>query len=124
MAEKADNEPQGEADPKAAAQASRPGTPGMPRVRWVTDSLKSSYANVCTMTSTREEVVLNFGINQEWERTGREMTIELTHRIILSPFAAQRMLESLTRLMHDYQAKHGQLSDAAAAPAKAPVEPQ
>lgn len=31
--------------------------------------LKSSYCNVCNVNSTREEVVLNFGINQDWDRS-------------------------------------------------------
>jgi len=35
-----------------------------PQVQWNTKDLKSSYANICTMNSTREEVILNFGINQ------------------------------------------------------------
>ena len=37
-------------------------------IRWDDSSLKSSYANVCNVSSTREEIVLIFGINQTWER--------------------------------------------------------
>lgn len=80
-----------------------------PQVRWDTSNLKSSYANVCNATCTREEVVLNFGINQNWDRTQKEFEIELTHRIILSPFAAKRMTELLQKLISDYEAKHGEL---------------
>lgn len=80
-----------------------------PQVRWDTSNLKSSYANVCNATCTREEVVLNFGINQNWERSQQEYEIQLTHRIILSPFAAKRMSELLKQLITDYEAKHGEL---------------
>jgi hypothetical protein len=80
-----------------------------PRVQFDTKNLKSSYANVCTATSTREEVVLNFGINQAWERGSGDATIELTNRIILSPFAATRLLELLTKLMQEYESRYGQL---------------
>jgi len=80
-----------------------------PQVRWDTSNLKSSYANVCNATCTREEVVLNFGINQNWERSQQEFEIQLTHRIILSPFAAKRMSELLQKLLADYEAKHGEL---------------
>ena len=41
-----------------------PRTPGAPpTIRWDDSNLKSSYANVCNVSSTREEVVLVFGIN-------------------------------------------------------------
>ena len=82
---------------------------GGPRVNWNTSNLKSSYANVCTMTSTREEVVLNFGINQAWERSQNEMQVELSDRIILSPFAAQRLLDMLSKLMTEYEGRYGGL---------------
>ena len=80
-----------------------------PKVRWDTSELKSSYANVCNVSSTREEVVLNFGINQNWERNQQELEIQLSHRIILSPFAAKRLSELLQKLINDYEAKHGEL---------------
>jgi hypothetical protein len=40
--------------------------PAQAKVRWNTQSLKSSYANFCNATSTREEVVLNFGVSNNW----------------------------------------------------------
>ena len=80
------------------------------KVRWETSSLKSSYANVCTASSTREEFVLNFGINHGWERSQREIEIQLTDRIILSPFAAKRMSDLLLRLIKEYEARYGVLN--------------
>ena len=62
-----------------------------PKIRWDTSNLKSGYANFCNVTSTREEVVLNFGVNKAWERGAQEVEIELTDRLILSPFAAKRL---------------------------------
>ena len=88
---------------QAAAQAKGP------KVSFDTSNLKSSYANVCTMNSTREEVVLNFGLNQSWERTAQEVKIELNNRIILSPFAAQRMQEMLTKLLAEYATRYGEI---------------
>ena len=80
------------------------------KVRWNTQALKSSYANFCNATSTREEVVLNFGINQDWERSPRDMEIELAHRIVLSPFAAKRLNQLLSKLMTEYETRYGELS--------------
>jgi uncharacterized protein DUF3467 len=58
------------------------------------DSRRSSItAAVCNANSTREEVVLNFGVNKSWERGLQQngLDIELNHRIVLSPFAAKRL---------------------------------
>jgi len=79
------------------------------KVHWNTQGLKSSYANFCNATSTREEVVLNFGVSNNWDRTPQEMEIELAHRIVLSPFAAKRLLGILTKLVGEYESRYGQL---------------
>lgn len=79
------------------------------KVRWNTDNLNSAYANVCNVTSTREEVVLNFGVNKAWERGVGELEIELSNRIIVSPYAAKRLNMMLDKLMKEYEARHGEL---------------
>ena len=79
------------------------------RVRWNTAQLKSSYCNVANATSTREEVVLNFGVNQNWDRMQQEFEIELQHRIILSPFAAKRLSDLLGKLIKEYETRYGEL---------------
>lgn len=82
---------------------------GQTKVSWDTSHLSSAYANVCAVNSTREEVVLNFGINKAWERAANEMQIELTSRIILSPFAAQRLHTMLGQLLKEYENRYGEL---------------
>src|SRR5574342_568041 len=90
------------------AQATRAaGAGAAPTIRWDDSSLKSSYANVCNVSSTREEVVLVFGINQAWERGQSEVKVQLTDRIILSPFAAKRLAELLSRVMREYESRFG-----------------
>jgi len=84
--------------------------PTAPTVRWDDSHLKSSYANVCNVSSTREEVVLMFGINQSWERGQTEVAVQLTDRIILSPFAAKRLAALLTNVMREYEARFGTLN--------------
>jgi hypothetical protein len=37
------------------------------------------------------------------------MEIELAHRIVLSPFAAKRLLGILTKLVGEYESRYGQL---------------
>lgn len=103
-----------ENEARAAAGGNEATAQQQTRVKFNTSNLKSSYANVCTVTSTREEVVLNFGINQNWDRGPNELEIELTDRIILSPFAAQRLLGMLSNLMNEYQKRYGEIAQEAA----------
>jgi len=80
-----------------------------PRIKWDDSNMRSSYANVCNVASTREEVVLLFGINQAWHAAQRELTVQLTDRIILSPFAAKRLMQVLGNVVREYEARFGAL---------------
>jgi Protein of unknown function (DUF3467) len=104
MGTRASQQQNGDKD-KAAA----PDQAAATKVRWNTQSLKSSYANFCNATSTREEVVLNFGVSHNWERTPQDMEIELSHRIVLSPFAAKRLSGILAKLIGEYENRYGEL---------------
>jgi len=90
------------------AQAGRP-TPQAPTLRLDDSNLKSAYANFCNVSSTREEVVLIFGINQAWERSQRELQIQLTDRVILSPFSAKRLATLLSNVVREYESRFGVL---------------
>ncbi len=71
-------------DPKKAPEAN-PQQTQRPNVKWDMTNLRSSYSNFCNANSTREEVVLNFGVNKTWERGAQDaLDIELNHRIVLS----------------------------------------
>ena len=83
------------------------------KIRWDDSQMQSAYANVCNVSSTREEVVLMFGVNQAWQRGQAEVVIQLTDRIILSPFAAKRLSLLLHGVMREYETRFGEL----------PVEP-
>lgn len=80
------------------------------QVKIDTSQLKSSYCNVANVNSTREEVVLHFGVNQSWDLGQNEVGVELLHRIILSPFAAKRLQTMLSKLLTEYEGRYGVLS--------------
>ena len=80
------------------------------RIKWDDTNMKSSYANVCNVTSTREEVVMLFGINQAWNRGQKEVTIQLTDRIIISPYAAKRLAALLEGVVKEYEKRFGELN--------------
>lgn len=91
------------------APAAKPAAPEEPRVRLNAGNLKSTYCNMCNASTTREEVVLNFGINQNWDRGQGDLEVTLEHRIILSPFAAKRLAQMLTKVVGEYETRYGEL---------------
>lgn len=79
------------------------------KIRFDTANIKSTYCNVCNATSTREEVVINFGVNKTWDLGTADLEVQLEHRVILSPFAAKRLQEMLTKLITEHEQRHGVL---------------
>jgi len=78
-------------------------------LRWDDSKMTSTYANVCNVSSTREEVTMLFGTNQSWHTGQKELTVQLTDRIILNPFAAKRLSVLLSNIMKEYEARFGEL---------------
>ena len=78
-------------------------------LRWDDSKMTSTYANVCNVSSTREEVTLLFGTNQSWHTGQPELTVQLSDRIILNPFAAKRLSLLLTNIMREYESRFGEL---------------
>lgn len=93
-----------------------PRTPGenvrkatQPTIKWDDSKMRSSYANFCNVSSTREEMVLLFGLNQAWNAAQREVPIQLTERIILSPHATKRLAAVLSNIVREYESRWGAL---------------
>jgi len=79
------------------------------RIRWDSANMRSAYANVFNVAGTREEIVLFFGMNQAFDASQKEMTVQLSDRIVLSPFVAKRMSLVLGNIIRDYESKYGAL---------------
>jgi len=79
-------------------------------LRWDDSKMTSTYANVANVSSTREEVTLLFGTNQSWHTGQQELSIQLTNRIILNPFAGRRLATLLNNIMDEYESRFGKLS--------------
>ena len=92
-----------------ATPAAQPAQAAQNQVRLDISNLKSSYCNFCNATATREEVVLNFGINSNWELGQKDMEVQLQHRIILNPYAAKRLQELLAQLVREHESRYGEL---------------
>jgi len=88
-----------------------------PKIVWDDSGMSSTYANVCNVASTREEVVILFGTNQAWKGVEAEVKVQLSDRVILSPFAAKRLLLLLTNVVSQYESRFGSLDIAGQTPA-------
>jgi Protein of unknown function (DUF3467) len=95
------------------ANPSQPNQPtnAAPTVQFDVSNLQNSYANVCNVSSTREEVVLAFGVNNVWERAQANIQVQLTNRIVLNSYAAKRLAAVLNRVVAEYESKFGALKE-------------
>ena len=93
---------------KTSSPADKEEPKKVPAVTWDDKKMETTYANVVNMSSTREEVSLFFGTNQTWNfQEQQSLTVELTNRIVLNPFAAKRLLILLNRIMGEYEKRFG-----------------
>ena len=86
------------------------------RIVWDDSNMRSVYANVSNVAGTREEIVLLFGMNQAWHAGQKEVKVQLTDRVVLSPFAAKRLSILLSNVLADYEKKFGKLEIAVQRP--------
>jgi hypothetical protein len=81
------------------------------RVIWDDSQMVTSYANVINIFSSQEEFTLLFGTNQTWNlNSTRELTVRLSNRIVLTPFAAKRLHALLTARISEYEQRFSRLS--------------
>ncbi|MCP3982595.1 MAG: DUF3467 domain-containing protein [bacterium] len=92
-----------------AAKAAATPTGAQPKVKWDDTGMKTSYANVCNVASTREEVSLLFGTNQTG-LTDQSLSVRLSDRIIMSPFAAKRLAQLINGVVQEYEKRFGELT--------------
>ena len=99
-----------EAGNKGDAAATNEAAPRGAQLRWDDQRMATTFANVVNIQSNREQVDLFFGTNQTWNAANEKtLTIELTNRIILSPFAAKRLWLGLAGVMREYEERYGKL---------------
>ncbi|MCG8446053.1 MAG: DUF3467 domain-containing protein [Hyphomicrobiales bacterium] len=80
------------------------------RVIWDDSDMETAFANVVNVISTREEFALLFGTNQTWNLVDTsELTVRLTNRMVLTPYAAKRFLALLHARMQEYEQRFGEL---------------
>ncbi len=82
---------------------------GQTRIIWDDTNMRSVYANATNVAGGREEIVLLFGMNQAWHSAQKDIKVQLSDRVILSPFAAKRLSILLNNVLQDYEKRYGAL---------------
>jgi hypothetical protein len=82
---------------------------GQMKIVWDDSNMRSVYANVSNVAGGREEIVLLFGMNQAWHTGQKEVKVQLTDRIVLSPYAAKRLAVLLNNVIGNYEKQFGVL---------------
>lgn len=108
------------ADEGATTRATQ--TDDQPRIVWDSSNMRSAYANVFNVAGAREEFVFFFGMNQAWDAGQKELKVQLTDRIVMSPFAAKRLSNLLNNVLKDYEARHGSLDVETTRPDTSPLQ--
>ncbi|MBW1963580.1 MAG: DUF3467 domain-containing protein [Deltaproteobacteria bacterium] len=80
-----------------------------PRIFWESANARSVYANAFNVTGSQEEFILSFGMNQSWDAGGKEVKVQITDRVVMSPFAVKRLAKLLSDVVKNYESRYGQL---------------
>jgi hypothetical protein len=80
------------------------------RVHWDQSQMRTDFANVINVLSTREEFSVLFGMNSTMSLADpKGYEVKLSNRIVLTPFAAKRLAILLADRVADYEKRHGSL---------------
>ena len=84
------------------------------KIAWDDSDIASEYANIATATANREEFFLLFGTHQNWRGNEKDnlVNVKLSNRIVVSPFAAKRLMLILQHSLKVYEERFGKIGDA------------
>ncbi len=96
-------------DTREAAKPATDKSSDATKVLWDDSRMSTSYANVCSVLGSREEITLLFGANQAWHSGQKEVKVLLSDRIVLNPYAAKRLSVMLQNGLREYESRYGEL---------------
>jgi hypothetical protein len=70
-------------------------------------NLRTTYANVCRIAQTPNEVIIDFGMNPNFFGQILDEPLKLDQRVIFSHDAAKRLCLHLTASIQNFEAKYG-----------------
>ena len=98
------------ASPSPQADAGADGVVRPAEVQWHDEQMRTQFANVVNVQSTREQFDLFFGTNRTWSpQSGAPVVVELSNRIIMTPLAAKRLASILESVLREHERRYGDL---------------
>lgn len=93
------------------AQPAETGAPAAvkPQASWDDAQMRTSYANVCNVFGSREEITLLFGTNQAWRPGEKDAAVTLNDRIMMTPYTAKRLAMLLEKGLAEYEKRFGEI---------------
>lgn len=79
-------------------------------IHWDDSNMQTSYANICNIASTREEITLLFGTNLTWQAGQNEVTVQLSNRVVMNPHVAKRLMMMLDATIKNYESTVGPIN--------------
>lgn len=77
------------------------------QVKIDTEGVQPTYANLCRVTSTPEEVIMDFAVNPNAFGKVLDEPLKLNHRIILNYHAAKRVAMILGETIRRHETTYG-----------------
>ena len=90
------------------SEGAMPPEAGASKIIWNDSEMVSKYANVSNVATTSDEIMLLFGTSTAWNSAQKDVMVNLSDRIIMTPSAAKRFQQVLTKTLEEYEKKFGQ----------------
>ncbi len=84
------------------SETTKPATPQIEQ-----SNLSTSYANVCRIAQTPNEVIVDFGMNPNFFGNILDEPLKLENRVIMSHDAAKRLCLHLMASIQNYENRYG-----------------
>lgn len=75
------------------------------KIVWDDRSMRSEYANIANVATTSDEIMLLFGTSQAWNNAQKDVLVNLSNRIIMTPATAKRFMAVLSRTLEEFEKK-------------------
>ena len=105
---KQDAKPEDSGKETATPAEAAPAAPKRPEIKFDDSNVIASYANFCRVTGTPEELIIDFGLNNQPMGIPTE-AIPISQRIIVNFFTAKRLLGALNMSIQRHEAAFGVL---------------
>lgn len=108
MSSESENAAQDQAPDAPKPEQNTPAAPARQEVKFDDSHVVVSYANFCRVTGTPEELIVDFGLNNQPMGVPTE-PIPIAQRIIVNFFTAKRLLAALNMSIQRHEAAFGVL---------------